>query len=68
MTALDISIEEKCVLHSALLRQRQSTSRQRLLSECNLSEGVPDLDVVTRLARHEELELAAIDGLLEKLR
>lgn len=68
---VDISIEEKLILHAALKKQRASTSRQRAITERDLmkcADGTySDIDVCRRIARFEELELAAIDGLLSKL-
>lgn len=67
MSTLDITSQEKWLLRRALYGQRRRTARQRAISECNLADGVPDTDVVTRLALHEELELAEIDSLVNKL-
>lgn len=67
MSALDISTAEKWTLHRALYGQRQRTARQRSISEQNLADGCTDTNVVERLALHEELELAAIDRLIDKL-
>lgn len=67
MSSLDVTPKEKWLLERALYGERRRTARQRAISECNLAEGVSDTDVVNRLALHEELDLAAIDSLVDKL-
>jgi hypothetical protein len=66
MTAA-LTRNEQWLLRDALCRRRDDAARQRAITERNLAEGCSDTDVLNRLARHEELELATLDSLATKL-
>lgn len=63
----DLTRTEQWMLRDALRDRHARAARQRAITERDLAEGFSDVDVLTRLAYHEELDLAAIDGLRAKL-
>ena len=66
MTAA-LTLPEQWMLRDALTRRHDDAAKQRAITERNLAEGRQDTDVLTRLARHEELELATLDSIATKL-
>ena len=56
---------EEWMLRSALDLQHDRTARQRAITECDLAERPTEARL--RLAFYEETDLAALDGLREKL-
>lgn len=68
--ALEVSGRQGTVLLAALWEQRRQIERHRSITEKRLAEhapGHPHTATLTRLACHEECDLAAIDELLVKL-